>query len=462
MTKHTEPIYLVGVDIENVHRLTMATFTLDPEGGLIRVVGDNGAGKSSLIRAYRALMGGGKAVMPDVVNDTSEDGTGFVKMVFSNGWRIEKTFTAKAPKGRLRVMTPDGGAYKQAKLNEWLGENHDFDIASFFSLDEARQCEIVLGLAADPLLVGRLQESRATRARLDEERRPHNSNVQRCQRSKAPDGERPEAIDVSAEMARLDEFIATDTRRGNLERMVETGIASGADNTRKQHEALAEIARLEDELGDAKSAARMTERDGIEIARTQAEALEALAAVPNVADEIFATRARIAESDDVKKKLEPFEAYDRTLVELAESQNASAELSREIGRAVDAERVMMSEAGIPIEGLTLDTEHFRLLLNGHPLSVASGGQCIDLALDVAELKDPELRVVLVEEGNDLGPKLLAEVDTKARARGFQVLVCRLDGPGEIMVVDGVATAAVEPEEATGPGSAQSRADGVAT
>jgi hypothetical protein len=445
----TEPIHIVRVDIESVHRLTMASFELDPGGRLIRVVGDNGAGKSSLMRAYRALMGGGRAVLPDVVNDQSEDGTGFVKIEFSNGWRIEKSFTEKAPKGRLRVISPDGGAYKQSKLNEWLGENHDFDIASFFDLDDARQCEIVLGLAADPSLVGRLSESRANRARLEAERTPHNSTVQKCQRTKPPEGERPEAIDVSAEMDRLDELSATNAARAAIDRSIENKIEARKKLNRERASAAIQIADLEAKLAQWRASLEAIETDIVANTGAIDAHSHELAGMPDVAEEMEATRARIDEADDVNKALEPFKAYDRTLVELAESQNASANLTRAIGRALDEERAMMVEAGIPIEGLTVDPDEFRLLLNGHPLAVASGGERIDLALDVAEAKDPALKVVLVEEGNDLGMRMLAEIDEKARARGFQVFVCRLDGPGEILVVDGVATARPAADRLTG-------------
>lgn len=315
-----------------------------------------------------------------------------------------------------------------------------------FKLDDARQCEIVLGLAADPGLADRLTESRARIAALEAERTPYNSTIQRCQRTKPPEGDRPEAIDVSAEVTRLESLREVDKRRGDLEVAIETAAERIADNAEAERLKFNEVDRIETQLATARAELVALEKRGIEYDDARREAVALLYEVPSVTDEMLAVRARIAEADEVNAALEPFKAYDRTLEELATAQKEAAALTGRIAAAVEDERAMMAESGIPIEGLTIAEDEFALRYKGHSLAVASGGEKIDLAFDIASHGNPALKIILVDEGNDLGPKMLAEVDAKARARGYQLLVCRLDGPGEIMVVDGVATSLEQIDE----------------
>ena len=89
----TNGIHLVRVQAESLHRLRFAQVELDPQGQLVRVTGKNGAGKSSLLRVIREGLGGAGEVLPEAINDESEDGTGSLRLELSNGYTIERRFT---------------------------------------------------------------------------------------------------------------------------------------------------------------------------------------------------------------------------------------------------------------------------------------------------------------------------------------------------------------------------------
>ena len=111
---------------------------------------------------------------------------------------------------------------------------------------------------------------------------------------------------------------------------------------------------------------------------------------------------------------------------------------------------MIAAAGIPVPGLTFDPETAEPQLNGFPLALASGGERIRMAVAVALAVDPELRVCLVDEANDLDLEALEELDRLATEHGFQVFACRigLEGAGEIVVDDGEAVTPEPAEVAT--------------
>jgi len=117
----TEGIRLVSVEAENVRKLTTVAVRLDGEPGLFRVTGDNEEGKTTLLDIIAMLFGGAKAVKPDTIQ-MGKDGA-WCRAELSNGYSIEKRFTAAAPDGYLTVTTPDDAKPNapQTLLDGWCG-----------------------------------------------------------------------------------------------------------------------------------------------------------------------------------------------------------------------------------------------------------------------------------------------------------------------------------------------------
>ena len=76
---------LASLEVQNVLGISLAEICFDPQAGLVVIGGENGAGKSSLLRAVAMLLGGARlgvdlpirrGNMPDVLTeiaDTSAD-----------------------------------------------------------------------------------------------------------------------------------------------------------------------------------------------------------------------------------------------------------------------------------------------------------------------------------------------------------------------------------------------------
>ena len=80
MSKKKAGTHIVGIDVENFHRLKAAHIELVPGAGLVRVTGKNKAGKTSLLRSIAAALGGAGEVLPAAINTGSDDGTGRVTL----------------------------------------------------------------------------------------------------------------------------------------------------------------------------------------------------------------------------------------------------------------------------------------------------------------------------------------------------------------------------------------------
>lgn len=441
-----EGIHVVGIDVENLHRLRFADVKLLAGGGLVRVTGKNKSGKSSLLTTIKEAFGGAAEVTEIPIHKGSEAGQ--VRIALSNGFTITRRITEQNTKGYLTVLAPDGGKHGQAKLNEWLGAT-SFDPLAFFSLKPERQREILLGLGSDPDLAEKLDEVRSRHAKLYAERTPFISEQQRCRRVKRPEGERPEPVDVSAAMEELRALQAKERARGDLVRDIRQlgqSITTNGDAKRSKRNRIKE---LEEELAKARTELDVLEEQGAGLERERAGLIAALEATPPVDAELAAVQEQLDQADSVNASLEPWKEWERAQASLKEATKSVDGLTEQIGQAKAEEIRLIAAAGIPVPGLTFDPETAEPQLNGFPLALASGGERIRMAVAVALAVDPELRVCLVDEANDLDLEALEELDRLAKEHGFQVFACRigLEGAGEIVVDDGEALTP-EPAEAT--------------
>ncbi|MCK4299928.1 MAG: AAA family ATPase, partial [Planctomycetes bacterium] len=349
-----EKITILGVKIDRFLRLTAARVKVDPDAGLIRVTGPNKAGKTSLLRGIAASIGGGKEVPDDPLHEDSE--TGAITLNLSNGYTVERRFTKTGSglKGYLKVVGPDGEEMKQTALNDWLGPR-SFDPLHFFSLSANEQREVLLGL--DPDLVTVLEKIDNGIRTMESERLPHNSLIQKVQRMDAPDGIRPEKIDVTAEMSRLDEL---EKQQENHQLLADALIESS--DTIKGHED--NIKRLEAEL--------TVERQKLENEELRREQLrEEMKGHRPVQTDIEQLKGKIAGANQVNEALAPWEEYDRAQVELGEAREASEKFTERIDALKGQKKTLLEQLTVGVEGLGFDEEGDPTL-NGHPMDQASG------------------------------------------------------------------------------------------
>ena len=418
-------VHIVGVQVSSIHRLRMAELELSGEGGLVRVTGKNKAGKSSLLRAIRMALGGDKQRLKDPVTEGTKSGKGWIKLELTNGYTVRKDVNSDG-KTKLSVKGPDGASYKQGRLNELLGEHHDFDLLTFFSLKEAKQTEILFGLSPDKTLAAEVSRIRAECDARFAERTPHLSEQTRCRKIKEPFGERPERVDTSAAVEELTELTANQQARdetaADLDRAKETmrRCAWDADQKRAElEEAEAEHREVVDRVTALQAGLEETSDHSERIAEVQ---------------------AAIAGASQVSEWLVEWDEFDRAQASLTEATQSAEVLTTTIEALRQEERETIARAAIPVDGLTVDVQPSAPMLNGRALDVASGAERIRMALDVAVAGDPDLKIALIDEANDLDRDSMAALEAEAKERNFQVWCCRLDeeGSGEIIVVDGKA------------------------
>ena len=437
----TEDVRLLSLEAENFHRLKIARVRFDEEAGFVPITsgGENGEGKTSLLLAFCALVGGDGAIRPDVIHEGADGG--WVRGEFSNGVRIERRFTGDTPKGRLDVTLPGDTKPKkpQSYINEWLGE-HTLDPMAVFQMSPKRLREVLLSLGTDPELPAKLDAINAEREQIVKERKPWNSQKQRAERMKRPVGERPEPVDVSGEMARLAELQAQERVRGDAFRATVKKREEVHDNYIKEMDAIREVERLQAELDAATQKRDALLVDGDQLKEEVGRLLEEAQALPDPSEQIEAVTQRISEADSVTEALAPWREYDQAQVDVREAKEQIKPLNERLADLDVEEADLLAGSGIPVKGIGF-AEDGTPLLNGKSLDVASGRERMEMALDMGFAANNRLKIILLDEANDLSLSAMKAVNERAKEKRYLVLGCRLgiEGPGEIMVIDGVAT-----------------------
>lgn len=430
---------IVRVLVETFRRLRVAEVELDGSAGLVTVTGKNKAGKSSLLKAIAGALGGQGEVEEGSVQDGA-GGRSLLKVILSNGYTVQRKFTSKAPKGYLTITGPNGEtSTQQSLLNDWLGP-HSFDPLALMTLDLKRQWEILLGCGKNPNLALHLDENRLKQKRVYEERTPHISAQRRAAGEPKPEGLRPEPMDTSAQVKKLQDLQAQADERFQLIGM----LGRQEDFLDSRLEALknaeVNLAYARSQVEQAETTLQLRQEE----VTTQTEKRDALQLqveqTADPAEAIQEVQVELARADAVQEHLQVWRDWDRAQ---EDHKKATAEVDRlttQLDELKEQESQLIAEAGIPVPGLSF-SEEGEPLLNGKSFSLASGAEKIEVAVAVALAVNPEVGVCLVDEANDLDLEHLEALDKLARKHGFQIWACRLglEGAGEVVVEDGVAT-----------------------
>lgn len=429
------PIILTRLEVRNFKKIRAGVWDLEP--GLNRLTSDgkNKQGKTSVLHAIRTLFEGAGAVPPEPRNSEAEsDDEAFVRGCLSNGWTIKRTFTEKGT--YLHVEGPNGLQGKQGHISPWLGNGH-FNPLGFFKLSAEEQARALLSLSSVEDLEGRLTELEAEEKAVYEERTPYISEKRRLRAVPKPEGERPTPISVNEEMEQLGR-LQKEQREWQDERRELNALESQFNGLeRRADETRAEIADLEARLEKARDRLTKTGEDMAEVSDAIEAQKEKLSEEPDVQSQIEEVQARIEKAEEVQDALEPWKEWERAQEQLEDVEARVEDLTEAIEDTRRARKELISEADFPVDGLSFTAEG-EVLLNGHPLEQASGRERIELGVTAALAHDPELRIVLVDEGDAVDSEGIENLREVCREHGLQVVLARLglEGAGELEVVDG--------------------------
>jgi DNA repair exonuclease SbcCD ATPase subunit len=422
------PLHVVRLEVDSFKRLTAARVEPTTEG-LVPIQGQNGHGKSSLIDAMLAALGGAKASPGEPIHTDAHGGSVELDLGEIVVRRRYTRDSGGASKSKLEVVAKGGGPLKspQAVLDALTG--HFADPVAFLELkpqEQARTVLAVLGLTDELERLESVHDGHYARRRdLNRDRQRLEKSVETLELEVRELGLSEEAEDVSALTPELEEVL-------------EHNRALQADEI--------ELARLQ---GEGQRIASRIEELRAELAQAEEDR-------ERVAGEWKAKKAELADRahrdpEPIRARIKAAEANAeaRARVEVLENARSdfrgAEEAWKEADAAVEASKAEIAEllerADMPVQGMAYDAREKRLELMGVPFEQASQAERLRAAAGVAMAGQPRIRVLFVRDASLLDSASLRLLTEAAYAQGFQVfaeiVADESDGVG-VWVEDGEA------------------------
>ena len=434
---------LIRLEADNFKRLR-AVEIRPAATGITVVAGRNGQGKSSVLDAIQAALGGKRAAPAEPVRRGTDTATVVCEL---DDLIVRRTFTPGG--GAVLTVTPRDGSRElrspQAVLDKLYGAL-TFDPLAFLRMSPRDRMETVLELGGPEVLKleERRTDLRAQRADLTKASKQAAAAAAALPRFPAAPADPVSVAEltaaiqqVRAEQAKADQLAAAKLRASHERLRWES----------KAKDLEAEAARLHAEaeqlFKDARSALGMaagcaTEEQGFAQAYAAATAVDHAATAASLAAQIDTAQA-------VNQQVAANRAAAVAEGKATDLEGAAAKVGTQL-EAIDAQRRALLAAALrAVPGLDLGPDG--VLLAGLPFEQAATSEQLRAALGIGIAANPDLRLLLIREGSLLDADALAEVARVAEAHDVQVLIERVGDAGAgigVVIEDGSVAEEVRP------------------
>lgn len=410
---------IIRLEAENFKKLVAVDIT--PKGNVVEITGKNANGKSSVLDAIWAALGGQRCIQSKPIRE----GATKARIKLDMG-EIVVTRVITEKGSTLTVENAEGEPQRspQALLDDLVGAL-TFDPLLFTRLGEKDRFEQLRQIGKVDLNFDEL-------ARLDgrdfENRTTHNREAKTLRAQvegiviPAPTGKEP--VDLPTLLNQQAEI--------NSRRMA--AVQHQASITSKEQAIKAKLARIEELRTEAmklkgeadalkEELAAMNEAEG-------PEDLEALAAEGSrIQEAILNTQADAEAASSIKA----LKAKREDLQARADAEEAKAKaLSEAMDARAHARSAALEGATFPVPGLSLGEGV--VLFNGIPFEQASGAEQLRVSVAIAMAANPALRVLRISDGSLLDEDSLQMLKDMAEASDYQVWIERVNSTGTVGVV----------------------------
>ena len=398
------------LEIENVKRIKAVK--IEPSAtGLTIVGGNNNQGKTSVLDAIAWALGGNK-YKPSQAQREGSQVPPTLKIVMSNGLIVER----KGKNASLKVIDPNGQKGGQQLVDSFV-EELAINLPKFMESTPKEKADTLLQIIG---VGNRLAELELKENELYNNR--HAIGVIADQKEKFAK-EQEYYPDAPKELVSIAELI----------QQQQAILAKNGENARKRQNvdtiqmqysnAEANVSRLQEELAKA-----IDERDKFkqDLAIAQKDAME-------LHDESTAEiEANIQQIDDINRKVRANldkEKAEEDAKEIRQQYNA---LSVEIEDVRKQKRDLLTNADLPLEGLSVDDGE--LLYLGQRWDNMSGSQQLQVATAIVRKLKPECGFVLIDKLEQMDQVTLQEFGEWLKREGLQAIATRVSTGDECSII----------------------------
>lgn len=402
------------LEIENVKRVKAVK--LEPSAtGLTIVGGNNNQGKTSVLDAIAWALGGAK-YKPSQAQREGSVVPPSLKITMSNGLVVERT----GKNSTLKVIDPEGNKAGQKLLDSFV-EELAIDLPKFMEQTSKEKAATLLQIiGVGPQLAELEMEEKS---KYDER---HAIGVIADQKEKYAK-EQPYYTDAPKELVSIADLISQQ----------QDILAKNGENARKRQNAAAiqnslnaasaEVERLEQLLADAKEKQdqltndwNIAQQDAMDLHDESTEEIE----------------KNIAEIDEINRKVRANLDKEKAEEDAKGYRKQYKELDNVIGEIRRKKTDLLTNADLPLEGLSVDDGE--LLYLGQRWDNMSGSQQLQVATAIVRKLKPECGFVLIDKLEQMDQVTLQEFGQWLEQEGLQAIATRVSTGDEcsIVITDG--------------------------
>lgn len=374
----------------------------DLHDGTIKIHGNNGEGKSSLLNAISLALLGSKAVPERIVRDGQE----FAKITATFGeFALELSYKAGDSTATLRVKKGGLIVPQPRAFLDGLLKRHTVNPEFFMGLSTKEQVDTLMKASGVDFDFANYKNKRK---RLYDERTAEGRVVKQFEgsvanyRANLPET-CPEAIDIVAIGRELTEL--------------ETKFAKFETLTDRKKSLELKIAQLQEELLETNNS------------------LKSLGDIVGAENRIKELKEQRSASREVDSIIREFASLRKAENDLKASQGRHDELSKRIDLLDNAKASVLSKVKLDvIPSLTVDEDG--VYLKGIPFGNLATSEQIRISLAIAVQSNPEIRAIIIKDGNSLDKNNLRMINDFGVANGFQIFMETVGDEGDILIQAG--------------------------
>lgn len=398
------------LEIENVKRIKAVKIEPSPKG-LTIIGGNNNQGKTSVLDSIAWALGGGR-YEPSKATREGSAVPPTLKVTMSNGLIVER----KGVNSALKVIDPEGRKAGQQLLNSFV-EELAINLPKFMDGTPKEKADTLLQIigVGDQLVELELKEKEVYNQR-------HAIGVIADQKEKFAK-EQPYFPDAPKELISISELI----------QQQQAILAQNGENARKRQnvekiryeydQSIIEVDRLRKLLAEAEQRSEKLSND-LKIANTDAMELH---------DQSTAEiEDNIAQIDDINRKVRANLDKDKAEEDAKQHREQYTLLSAEIERIRQAKRDLLTNADLPLDGLSVDDG--KLLYKGQEWDNMSGSQQLMVATAIVRKLKPECGFVLIDKLEQMDNNTLQEFGAWLEQEGLQAIATRVSTGDECSII----------------------------
>ncbi len=426
---------ILSLQVDNILR-AVAVY-IRPDGRVVELTGKNKQGKSSILEALWIAFGGEKSIPRVPIHDGAEAGSVIVEIGDDAGIKYKVTRKLKLKEDgsystALTVESADGAKFQRPQdiLNGLVGA---------FSSDPLRLAELndkdlfeefkkfVPGVDFEAF---EQAQAKDFAARTEINRRAKQLRA-RADGIVLPEKVPAEPMDESALLQAMQdagehnaEIDRERARRADSARSIREQ-NNAAEQRRRQ------IADLEDQIADLRAQAANYQSTADQW-QVEYDALPELAEYIDVS----AIRAEIDAAKGVNQIVAQAKNRNGIIAEAESAEKESADLTSAMKAREEQKIAAVAAAKMPVEGITFGDKV--VLLNGFPLSQASGAERLRVAVAIQAAMNPKLRFVRIKSADALDDESWVMLEKMAEEMDFQVFCETVQStrPTAVVIEDG--------------------------